>query len=213
MSEIKQYPVLTHLRSEPNVHVIRYRKGKRVASGKGLAFWFTRLGSSIAEVPTDDRELQFLFHGRSGDFQSITIQGELSYRVTDAERLAERIDFSIDLVNGLHRKQPLEQLATCGHRGVPMQRMPGKRLLKRGCTPRMRTTRHRYSRWTHGVDPHPHLVHEAAVSSQSFLVRGMDSPPQTLPTSANRAIRRRPWSPSLRRPTQRLWTRPRTPSR
>ena len=112
MSEIKQYPVLTHLRSEPNVHVIRYRKGKCVASGKGLAFWFTRLGSSIAEIPTDDRELQFLFHGRSGDFQSITIQGELSYRVTDAERLAERIDFSIDLVNGLHRKQPLEQLAT-----------------------------------------------------------------------------------------------------
>jgi regulator of protease activity HflC (stomatin/prohibitin superfamily) len=112
MADIKQYPVLTHLRSEPNVHVIRYRKGKRVASGKGLAFWFTPLGSGIAEIPTDDRELQFLFHGRSRDFQNITIQGELTYRVTNAERLAERIDFSIDLMNGLHRKQPLEQLAT-----------------------------------------------------------------------------------------------------
>jgi regulator of protease activity HflC (stomatin/prohibitin superfamily) len=112
MAEIKQYPVLTHLRSEPNVHVIRYRKGKKAASGKGLAFWFTPLGSSIAEIPTDDRELQFLFHGRSRDFQSITVQGEMTYRITDAEHLAERIDFSIDLVQGLHRKQPLEQLAT-----------------------------------------------------------------------------------------------------
>ncbi|MBT8117098.1 MAG: SPFH domain-containing protein, partial [Gammaproteobacteria bacterium] len=88
------------------------RKGRRVASGKGLAFWFTRLGSGIAEIPTDDRELQFLFHGRSRDFQGITIQGELTYRVVDAERLAERIDFSIDLQHGLHLKQPLEQLAT-----------------------------------------------------------------------------------------------------
>jgi hypothetical protein len=112
MADIKHYTVLTHLRSEPNVHVIRYRNGKRVASGKGLAFWFTPLVSGIAEIPTDDRELQFLFHGRSRDFQSIAIQGELAYRVTDAERLAERIDFSIDMKNGLHRKQPLEQLST-----------------------------------------------------------------------------------------------------
>lgn len=111
MAEIKKYTVFTHLRSEPNVHVIRYRNGKLVASGKGLAFWFIPLGSGVSEVPTDDRELQFMFHGRSRDFQAITVQGELTYRVTDAERLAERVDFSIDLRHGLHRKEPLEQIA------------------------------------------------------------------------------------------------------
>ena len=31
--------------------------------------------------------------------------------MTDAERLAERIDFSIDIRHGIHRKEPLEQLA------------------------------------------------------------------------------------------------------
>ena len=111
MAEIKKYPVFTHLRSEPNVHVIRYRNGKQVASGKGLAFWFVPLGSGLAEIPTDDRELQFMFHGRSSDFQAITVQGELTYRVIDAERLAERIDFSIDIRRGVHRKEPLEQVA------------------------------------------------------------------------------------------------------
>ena len=111
MAEIKRYPLFTHLRSEPNVHVIRYHNGKQVASGKGLAFWFVPLGSGLAEIPTDDRELQFMFHGRSSDFQAMTVQGELSYRVTDAERLAERIDFSIDIRHGGHRKEPLEQLA------------------------------------------------------------------------------------------------------
>ena len=111
MAEIKKYPVFTHLRSEPNVHVIRYRNGKQVASGKGLAFWFVPMGSGLAEIPTDDRELQFMFHGRSSDFQQVTVQGELTYRVTDAERLADRIDFSIDIRRGVHRKEPLEQVA------------------------------------------------------------------------------------------------------
>lgn len=111
MAEIKRYPVFTHLRSEPNAHIIRYRNGKQVASGKGLAFWFVPLGSGLAEIPTDDRELQFMFHARSSDFQLVTIQGDLIYRVTDAERLAGRIDFSIDIRHGTHRKEPLEQLA------------------------------------------------------------------------------------------------------
>jgi hypothetical protein len=111
MAEIKKYPVFTHLRSEPNVHVIRYRNGRQVASGKGLAFWFIPLGTGLAEIPTDDRELQFIFHGRSSDFQQVTVQGELTYRVTDAERLSDRIDFSIDIRHGNHRKEPLEQVA------------------------------------------------------------------------------------------------------
>ena len=112
MAEINNYSVLSHLKSEPNMHVIRYLNGRQVASGRGLAFWFVPLGSAVTEIPTDDRELQFMFHGRSRDFQAVTVQGELTYRVRDAERLAERVDFSIDLRHGLHRKQPLDQLAT-----------------------------------------------------------------------------------------------------
>jgi hypothetical protein len=112
MAEINNYSVLSHLKSEPNMHVIRYLNGRQVASGRGMAFWFLPLGSAVAEIPTDDRELQFMFHSRSRDFQAVTVQGELTYRVSDAERLAERVDFSIDLRHGVHRKQPLEQLAT-----------------------------------------------------------------------------------------------------
>jgi regulator of protease activity HflC (stomatin/prohibitin superfamily) len=111
MTEIKNILFLKHLRSESNMHIRRFRRGKLVASGKGLAFWFIPMGTSIAELPTDDRELQFIFQGRSGDYQEVTIQGEIIYRVTDPDCLAERIDFSIDLASGLHRNQPLEQLA------------------------------------------------------------------------------------------------------
>lgn len=112
MTDIKKTLFLKHLRSESNMHIRRFKKGRLVKSGKGLAFWFMPMGTSIAEVPTDDRELQFIFQGRSRDFQEATIQGELIYRVTDPDCLAERIDFSIDLKSGLHRNQPLQQLAS-----------------------------------------------------------------------------------------------------
>ncbi len=112
MTDIKRTLFLKHLRSESNMHIRRFRKGRLVKSGKGLAFWFIPMGTSIAEVPTDDRELQFIFQGRSRDFQEATIQGELIYRVTDPDCLADRIDFSIDLNSGLHRNAPLEQLAS-----------------------------------------------------------------------------------------------------
>jgi len=112
MTEIKSLLFMKHLRSESNMHIRRYKSGRLVKSGKGLAFWFMPMGSSIAELPTDDRELQFFFQGRSRDFQEVTIQGEIIYRVSDPDCLADRIDFSIDLETGAHRNQPLEQLAS-----------------------------------------------------------------------------------------------------
>ena len=111
MAEIRRYPFVRHLRGEPNAHVLRYRRGKVVASGRGVAFWFRPMTAGIAEIPTDDRELQLVFHGRSADFQDVTVQGFVTYRIADPQTVAQRVDFSIDLVTGVHLKQPLEKLS------------------------------------------------------------------------------------------------------
>jgi regulator of protease activity HflC (stomatin/prohibitin superfamily) len=100
-----------HLRSEPSAHVLHHRRGAPVRSGRGLAFWFWPLSASIAEVPCDDRDETFLFHGRSRDFQDVTAQGVITYRVAKPEVLAARVDFALDLDTGRYRKTPLEQLS------------------------------------------------------------------------------------------------------
>lgn len=111
MAEIRTYPMWSHLRAEPSMHVLRFRRGRRVASGRGLAFWFRPLVTSVAEIPIDDRELPFLFHGRTHDFQDATVQGVITFRVVDPETVAERVDFAIDLRSGTLLKQPLEKLS------------------------------------------------------------------------------------------------------
>ncbi|MCP5059282.1 MAG: band 7 protein [bacterium] len=111
MAEIQRYPIVRHLRAEPSFQVLRFRRGKLVASGRGLAFWFRPLNTSVAEIPMDDRELPFLFHGRAKDFQDTTVQGVVTFRVVDAELAAARVDFAIDLGTGATLKQPLDKLA------------------------------------------------------------------------------------------------------
>lgn len=112
MAEISFFPFVRRLRSEASAHVQLFKGGQRVASGRGLAFWFMPDGASIAEAPMDDRDLPFLFNSRSRDFQEITVQGMIVWRVCDAEQVTNRIDFSVDLRTGRHQGQPLDQVAT-----------------------------------------------------------------------------------------------------
>src|ERR1700754_450824 len=111
MAEIKRYPFFRHLRAEPTSHVLGYRGGTLRREGPGLAFWFRAINTAVAEVPIDDRELPFLFHARSADFQELTVQGAITFRVADPRLLAQRIDSTIDLDTGRWTESPLEQVA------------------------------------------------------------------------------------------------------
>lgn len=111
MAEIRRYPFFRHLRAEPTSHVLGYRGGRLRREGPGQAFWFRAINTAIAEVPIDDRELPFLFHVRSADFQALTVQGVITFRVVDPQRVARRIDFAVDLDTGRWTQTPLEQLA------------------------------------------------------------------------------------------------------
>lgn len=103
-------PGFRHLRSDPTMYALHFRKGELVREGQGQAFWFRPLHSAVAEVPLDDRDLSFMFEGRTKDFQNITVQGAITYRVADAKVLANRINFSVNLSNGNWKESPLQQL-------------------------------------------------------------------------------------------------------
>lgn len=111
MGDIRNYVLVRHFRTDPTVHVIKYSAGRVHRSGRGLAFWFLPMSASIAEVPVDDRELMLMFHARSADFQDVSVQGVVTYRITDPERLASRVDCTVDLDTGTYSKQPIEKLS------------------------------------------------------------------------------------------------------
>ncbi|RNI25127.1 SPFH domain-containing protein [Flexivirga caeni] len=111
MADIARYPFVRHLRGSGTTHVEHIRKGTTVHAGAGASFWFRPLSAVLNEVPIDDRELPLLFHARTSDFQDVTVQATITYRVTDPATTAGRIDFSIDPETGRWRGTPLEQVA------------------------------------------------------------------------------------------------------
>ncbi|MGH9278471.1 MAG: SPFH domain-containing protein [Acidimicrobiales bacterium] len=112
MADITNLLVIRHLRANPTSHVRHLRRGKVVHDGAGVAFWYRSLGAALSEIPVDDREQPLLFHARSVDFQDVTVQATVTYRVVDPAVAAARIDFAIDPDRGVWRSTPLEQLGS-----------------------------------------------------------------------------------------------------
>lgn len=110
MATIRNFGFVAHLRSDASSHIIHYRSGRQVRAGRGVAFWFTPQRASLAELPMDDREMGLFVNGRSQDFQDVAVQGTISWRVADPERLAQRIDFTIGLATGRLQNEPLSQI-------------------------------------------------------------------------------------------------------
>ncbi|WP_279581016.1 SPFH domain-containing protein [Fodinicola feengrottensis] len=113
MADITRLPGLRHLRGTPTLHIRHLRNGKVLHAGTGASFWFRPLSLSavLSEVPVDDRQLPLLFHARTADFQDVSVQATVTYRIVDPGKADGRLDFSIDPDFGGWRSAPLEQIA------------------------------------------------------------------------------------------------------
>lgn len=103
---------LRHLRATPTSHIRHLDRGRVAHDGAGAAFWFRPLAAALSEVPVDDRELAMLFHARTADFQDVTVQATVTYRITDPAAAATRLDFGIDPDTGAWNAAPLEQIGS-----------------------------------------------------------------------------------------------------
>jgi regulator of protease activity HflC (stomatin/prohibitin superfamily) len=110
MADVTRFLFLRHLRANPTAHVRHLSSGKLRHDGPGQAFWYRSLNAALSEIPIDDREQPLLFHGRTQDFQDVTVQATVTYRIADPAVASARIDFGIDPDRGVWRSTPLEQL-------------------------------------------------------------------------------------------------------
>ncbi|MEV7397734.1 SPFH domain-containing protein [Aeromicrobium sp. NPDC092404] len=110
MADISKRPFVNHLRSDPTSFVLQLRAGKVKRSGAGVSFWFRPSSAALAEVPLDDREQALMFQARTSDFQMVSVQATVTYRVSDPAVAATRIDFGISPRTGQWNARPLERL-------------------------------------------------------------------------------------------------------
>ena len=86
---------IRYMKAAPTTYVLHYSGGKLKQEGPGLSFFYYAPASVIAAVPLGSVDVPFAFSEVAADFQAVTIQGQLTYRVADPKRLAGLLDFTV----------------------------------------------------------------------------------------------------------------------
>ncbi len=84
------------IKFQPNVFVMRYKNGQVINEGNGLSFLYYRPTTSLVAIPMGSIETPFIFEEVTSDYQAITIQGQIAYRVKDPAKISKLLNFTLD---------------------------------------------------------------------------------------------------------------------
>ena len=83
------------IKVQPTTYLLEYRRGRLVREGVGLSFFYYGPTTSLVAVPVASTDTPFIFQETTADFQSVTLQGQVTYRVSDAKRLASLLNYTL----------------------------------------------------------------------------------------------------------------------
>lgn len=101
---------LGYIKVSPTTFVMQFRNGRPKREGRGLSFFYWQPRSTIVAVPLASTDVPFVFQEVTGDFQGVTVQGHLTYRVSNPKTLAALLDYS--LRGGAYAAEDPAKLAT-----------------------------------------------------------------------------------------------------
>jgi hypothetical protein len=79
------------IKVQPTTHLLQFKDGKIARSGPGLAFFYNGPTSPLVAVPLASTDAPFIFNEVTADFQEVTIQGQVTYGITDPVKISQLI--------------------------------------------------------------------------------------------------------------------------
>lgn len=83
------------VKTEPTTYLMAYKAGKIVREGVGMSFLYFAPTTSLVAVPVGSSVQDFIFEHVTSDFQAVTVQGQVSFRVKEPQKLAGMLNFSL----------------------------------------------------------------------------------------------------------------------
>lgn len=100
---------INHIKFDSMTHVFYYKKGSLQKEGRGLSFFYFAPNSSIVAIPMGSNDLPFIFKESTNDYQSVMIQGQISYKIGNPKMLADILDFTVT-DSDTYKKNDIEKL-------------------------------------------------------------------------------------------------------
>ncbi|MEJ2087064.1 MAG: SPFH domain-containing protein [Gammaproteobacteria bacterium] len=102
--------IINYYKGEPNTYVFCHRNGKLLQSGPGISFFYLPATTTVSAVPLASQESHFIFNETTADFQEVSIQGSLTYRLDNPDEIARRLDFTVSPKSHQYQHDDPDQL-------------------------------------------------------------------------------------------------------
>jgi len=86
---------IRYIKFPPTTHVIHFAGGRIKHQGAGLGFTYFAPTSTLVAVPVQSLEAPFMFSQVTADFQEVTVQGMLTFRIAEPELIAKQLDYTL----------------------------------------------------------------------------------------------------------------------
>lgn len=99
------------IKVQPTTYLLQYSNGKIKRQGPGLAFNYYAPSTSLVAVPIGSTDVPFIFSEVTADFQEVTIQGQVTYRIAEPTRIAELMNFTLNASGTAHASDDPQKLS------------------------------------------------------------------------------------------------------
>lgn len=86
---------IKYFKADSTTYAIKTVNGEVRRSGKGISFFYLAATTSISTIGIGTQEAPFIFNLQTADFQAITVQGQVSFRIADPLCASERLNFNL----------------------------------------------------------------------------------------------------------------------
>jgi SPFH domain / Band 7 family len=83
------------VKAQPTTYLMKYRAGAVTREGAGLSTLYYAPVTSLVAVPIGSRDAGFIFQQIARDFQALTIQGHVTYRISEPQKAASMLNFAL----------------------------------------------------------------------------------------------------------------------
>ncbi len=88
--------MVRYYKGNPTEYVQKYVNGRIVREGRGLSFFYWPSITTIISIPVKTSDVDFIFREITGNFQAVTVQGQITFRIFNPSKIASILNFSID---------------------------------------------------------------------------------------------------------------------
>ncbi len=85
------------IKFQPSEYVLKYKNGRISREGAGISFYYYAPTTSIVVIPVGSVDAPFIFEEVTSDFQTVSVQGQVTFRIVDQKNIAQLLNYTYDI--------------------------------------------------------------------------------------------------------------------